>query len=82
MEFAHPVDAHYSCSSLLGWPQLLVTVWQTDDLDRHEIGAQLLHFGPLQWLPSVKVFWDVHTDHAIKDCLCAVAFFALQRATE
>jgi hypothetical protein len=37
-EFAHPIDAHYSCSSLLGWPQLLVTVWQTDALDRHEIG--------------------------------------------
>lgn len=40
VEFAHPVDAHYSCSSLLGWPQLLVTVWQTDDLERHEIGER------------------------------------------
>jgi hypothetical protein len=44
-EFAHPVDAHYSCSSLLGWPQLLVTVWQTDALDRHEIGSYAVQRG-------------------------------------
>lgn len=44
-EFAHPVDAHYSCTSLVGWPQLLVTVWQTDDLDRHEIGERAFEQG-------------------------------------
>jgi len=37
--FEHPLDVHYSCSSLVGWPKLLVSVWQQDEFDRHDIGA-------------------------------------------
>ncbi len=33
----HPIDAHYSCASLGGWPQLVVTVWTQDALARNEV---------------------------------------------
>jgi B9 domain-containing protein 2 len=33
----HPLDARLSCSALAGWPQLLVTVWSQDELQRSEI---------------------------------------------
>jgi len=58
-EFAHPVDAHYSCSSLLGWPQLLVTVWQTDALDRHEIGSYVAQYGSLRHRSSSGLAFDI-----------------------
>lgn len=37
--WAHPLDVWYSVSTLEDWPQLLVSVWQQDDLDRHEIAG-------------------------------------------
>jgi B9 domain-containing protein 2 len=33
----HPIDAHFSTSSLRGWPQLVVTVWTQDGLSRNEV---------------------------------------------
>ena len=36
--FEHPLDVHYTCASFVGWPKLLVSVWQQDEYGRHEIG--------------------------------------------
>ncbi len=33
----HPIDAHFTCTSLGGWPQLVVTVWAQDALARNEV---------------------------------------------
>ena len=33
----HPVDVHFSCASLTGWPQLLVTLWRQDSMGRNEV---------------------------------------------
>ena len=33
----HPIDAHFSCAALGGWPQLVVTVWAQDELSRSEV---------------------------------------------
>jgi hypothetical protein len=38
MLWAHPIDLHYTCSTLAGWPQLVVAVWQQDQYGRNEIG--------------------------------------------
>ncbi len=35
----HPFDVHYACSTLTGWPQLVITLWKQDGLQRNEIGA-------------------------------------------
>lgn len=33
----HPIDAHFSCAALGGWPQLVLTVWSQDALGRCEV---------------------------------------------
>jgi B9 domain-containing protein 2 len=38
-QWEHPIDAHYRCASLSGWPQLVVTVWTQDDLSRNEVAG-------------------------------------------
>lgn len=35
--WCHPIDVHYSCSSIEGWPQLAVEVWQQDEHGRNDI---------------------------------------------
>ncbi|RYG51476.1 hypothetical protein EON67_03300 [archaeon] len=37
--WAHPLDVWYSVSTLDDWPLLLVSVWQQDELERHEIAG-------------------------------------------
>lgn len=38
---AHPIEAHYSCTSVRGWPKLYVEVWgQTNEDANVEIGAR------------------------------------------
>lgn len=38
---AHPIEAHYSCTSIRGWPKLYVEVWgQTKEDANVEIGAR------------------------------------------
>lgn len=39
LDFCQPLDATLISSSLRGWPQLLLSVWQVDSLGRHDIGA-------------------------------------------
>ena len=34
-----PIDCTFACSSLDGWPQLLVTVMETDTLERQDLGG-------------------------------------------
>jgi B9 domain-containing protein 2 len=35
--WGHPLDVHYACSALTGWPQLVVTLWAQDNFSRNEI---------------------------------------------
>lgn len=37
--FEHPVDLHYACKSLTGWPRLVVEVWGVDVHGRHAVAG-------------------------------------------
>lgn len=37
--WCHPLETHYSTSSIQGWPQLSVQVWQYDNIDRGSIAG-------------------------------------------
>lgn len=37
--FSHPLDLHYSTSTIEGWPQISVQVWTQDKHGRNEIGT-------------------------------------------
>ena len=35
----HPIDIHYSTSTLTGWPQIIFTLWKQDSYQRNEIAG-------------------------------------------
>mmetsp|Transcript_31948 Transcript_31948/g.42173 ORF Transcript_31948/g.42173 Transcript_31948/m.42173 type:complete len:180 (-) Transcript_31948:243-782(-) len=35
----HPIDMHFSTTSIEGWPKLILEVWRLDAFDRHEIAG-------------------------------------------
>ena len=35
--FEHPINVHYSCKSVTGWPRIYVEVWGVDEYGRHTI---------------------------------------------
>jgi B9 domain-containing protein 2 len=37
--FEHPIDAHYACKSLTGWPKLFVEVRSVDSHQRHTLAG-------------------------------------------
>lgn len=44
--WSHPVELHYVCSSLVGWPRIAVAVWQVDSFGRNEIAGYGVAFVP------------------------------------
>eukprot|EP00300_Choanocystis_sp_HF-7_P034409 c47133_g1_i1.p2 GENE.c47133_g1_i1~~c47133_g1_i1.p2 ORF type:complete len:185 (-),score=17.50 c47133_g1_i1:108-662(-) len=65
--FAHPMDVHYACDSVRGWPRLKVEVWHQDTYGRCELyGYGFVHVpsAPGQfdleirtWRPKLS-FWE------------------------
>lgn len=47
----HPVEAHFSCASLVAWPQMIITVWAQDDLGRNDVAG----YGVVRVPPSPGV---------------------------
>ena len=42
--WAHPIDVHFSCRSLQGWPRVLFTVWKLDSFGMSDLaGYGFLH---------------------------------------
>jgi B9 domain-containing protein 2 len=42
--WAHPIDVHFSCRSLQGWPRILFTVWRLDEFGTSDLaGYGFLH---------------------------------------
>lgn len=37
--FEHPLDLHYSCTTITGWPRLYIEVWTVDMHGRHSIAG-------------------------------------------
>lgn len=37
--WSQPFDVRFDSHSIHGWPQIAITVWQQDDLERNEIGS-------------------------------------------
>lgn len=35
--FEHPLDLHYVCGNILGWPKLYAEVWGVDNHGRHSV---------------------------------------------
>lgn len=42
----HPIDVHYSISSLVGWPRFHLEVWHIDEFDRHQLLGNSLCYVP------------------------------------
>lgn len=69
MEWSHPIDAYYACTSVVGWPLLYVSVWERDSVGRNEIagygcvrvpsvpGTHLLEV--MTWRPQGTVLQEV-----------------------
>lgn len=41
--WAHPIDVHYVCRGLLGWPKLHFQIWSQDVHGRNELSKYKLH---------------------------------------
>lgn len=46
LTWTHPVELHYVCTSLAGWPRIAVTVWQVDAHGRNEVAGYGVAFIP------------------------------------
>ena len=44
--WAHPIDVHFSTTSLQGWPRVLVEVWSEDTFGRHVLAGYGAAFVP------------------------------------
>ena len=44
--WSHPLELHYVCTSLSGWPRVAVAVWQVDSYGRNEIAGYGVAFVP------------------------------------
>ena len=44
----HPIDVHYSVSSLIGWPRFYLEVWHIDQFDRHQLVGNGMCYVPTE----------------------------------
>ena len=69
--FSHPLDLHYSTSTIEGWPQISVRVWTQDKHGRNEIGT---HHTPTSFaLPNTRT----RTDTAVAGLVHQLAMVAV-----
>jgi B9 domain-containing protein 2 len=55
--WAHPLDAHFLCKGLQGWPRLLLQVWQMDEFGRlHLSGYGFTH------VPNVAGSYEIEVE--------------------
>jgi B9 domain-containing protein 2 len=65
--FGHPVDLHFACTGLEGWPKIMVEVWSHDSFGRNVLAGYgccyvptspgMHHVDCVTWLPSGSM-WD------------------------
>ena len=65
--FAHPIDLHFSCTALEGWPKVCVEVWSHDQFGRNVLAGYgctyiptspgMHHLDCVTWLPAGSL-WD------------------------
>ena len=65
--FSHPVDLHFGCTALEGWPKVSVEVWSQDQFGRNVLAGYgccyvptspgMHHIDCVTWLPAGSL-WD------------------------